>query len=44
MSTGDDVHAELGSPALRLVAAVLIVALAAGISALWPLGFATPLP
>lgn len=41
---GDDVHAELGSPALRLLAAVLAVAAAAGLSALWPWGLALPLP
>lgn len=36
----DGVHAELGSPALRLLAAVAIVAAAIGFSALWPWGFA----
>lgn len=40
-----DVHAELlDAPWLQLLAAVLIVALAAGLSALWPMGFATPFP
>lgn len=41
---GADPHAELGTPGLRLLAAVAIVAAAAACSALWPWGWALPLP
>ena len=42
---GNDVNAELlDSFGLQLLAAVLVVALAAGLSAVWPWGFALALP